>query len=876
MDVYSPRDRDLMIRTIIGEANGQPEDGQAAVAHVIQNRIKGGWGKSPTEVVLAKGQFEPWSTRAGELLAIKQDSPQYQNTAKLVDGVLSGNVPDPTKGATYFLNPDIVNQRYGRLPGWATGNSTKIGGHAFYYGGREGTGGSPVAQNASTKTETAAPGASVTPEDIDETLAMLGLAKVNRPVVNPAVPAAPGAAPVQATPAAISDDVAETARMLGIDVRAKTAPAPVETPKPQPAPASRAVRPKPVLPPGTMADQMGEGMPIVGALINKAGAAAIAGLQPVEDYLKGDNYGDTFSQRYENNLSAITNRHKEYVDKNPVQAIAANLIGGMALMGPLAGTKIGGTLLGNYGPSFGSKVVTGLAGGAGIGTTDAALRDESIKTGAMIGGAGGALGPVVSSATRGATNFVTNNLLPRTGALKEVPNNTVTRLVNALEGETPASLREAKERMGPAGYLSDLTPGTTDLAGGVADLAGPGRHVVRQAYSQRAAEHGPRVKASLDKAMGGPAANVEDLKKYHVEQRSLAADPLYAQWRDSQVVPTKEIKELLPRLEKAGAFDMAEELSGISGRPINKKFFTPGADKDFPTTESWDYVKRGLDRRIDQAYRAGDNTLGRELVKLKNEMIDEIGKTDAGKVWKQARAAFAERSQLIDQIEAGKDTFLGGRNGISADQLREELKGLSAPELQARIIGARSAAEDVIGATMNGDSTLRNKMLAPNNVKKMELLLGKDKADELVRAMEQERYLANQHSNVIGNQNTGASNMSRKERVEALKPEASHPWNPDITQPLSFIPPGVREQFRPSNIAGAWRGQNNENAMNALSKILTTPAGPDLDRLLRSLRREGTKRSIVDMRAAGAGNALGGLIAGPGATTARRQYFPAQ
>ena len=40
-----PADRDMMIRTIAGEAGNQPPLGQAAVAHVIMNRVAdGGYG----------------------------------------------------------------------------------------------------------------------------------------------------------------------------------------------------------------------------------------------------------------------------------------------------------------------------------------------------------------------------------------------------------------------------------------------------------------------------------------------------------------------------------------------------------------------------------------------------------------------------------------------------------------------------------------------------------------------------------------------------------------------------------------------------------------------------------------------------------------
>lgn len=139
---FSPKDRDYLIRTVIGEAANQPRQGKAAVAHTIFNRRNTGrWGDSVQDVVLAKNQFEPWGTRADELYSISPESEVYQQTGQLVDKVAAGHIPDPTKGGLYFLNPEIVRQRRGgSLPNWAQNETASIGQHTFYRGpGKEGT-----------------------------------------------------------------------------------------------------------------------------------------------------------------------------------------------------------------------------------------------------------------------------------------------------------------------------------------------------------------------------------------------------------------------------------------------------------------------------------------------------------------------------------------------------------------------------------------------------------------------------------------------------------------------------------------------------------------------------------------------------------------
>src|SRR6516225_3135480 len=128
-------DRDYPIRTIAFEASGEPAIAKIAVAYVVLNRKKSGkWGDSIKTVVTQPGQFEPWSTRRREIEELSPNDPRYQSAAAIADAVLSGQAPDPTAGATHFLNPTIVRQRRGgALPSWASGEGLPIGSQTFYF-----------------------------------------------------------------------------------------------------------------------------------------------------------------------------------------------------------------------------------------------------------------------------------------------------------------------------------------------------------------------------------------------------------------------------------------------------------------------------------------------------------------------------------------------------------------------------------------------------------------------------------------------------------------------------------------------------------------------------------------------------------------------
>src|SRR6266481_3950918 len=99
MSEISPTDRDLAVRTMIGEASNQSDEGLSAVGHVILNRSRNA-GITPTDVVLAPGQFEPWGSRSRELMSYSSQSEEYKRAAKVFDDAASGASDDPTGGAT--------------------------------------------------------------------------------------------------------------------------------------------------------------------------------------------------------------------------------------------------------------------------------------------------------------------------------------------------------------------------------------------------------------------------------------------------------------------------------------------------------------------------------------------------------------------------------------------------------------------------------------------------------------------------------------------------------------------------------------------------------------------------------------------------------
>lgn len=136
--VFQASDRDIAIRTIIGEAANEGVEGWAAVAHNLRNRVSDSrYPDTLKGVALQPLQYSAWNEKnnGGNHLVDKYKAGDklYESVGKIVDGVMSGQIKDKTNGAVnYYANGTISPPRW-----WASkvkeagGTYKQIGGHRF-------------------------------------------------------------------------------------------------------------------------------------------------------------------------------------------------------------------------------------------------------------------------------------------------------------------------------------------------------------------------------------------------------------------------------------------------------------------------------------------------------------------------------------------------------------------------------------------------------------------------------------------------------------------------------------------------------------------------------------------------------------------------
>lgn len=126
----SENDRDTLVRTLFGEARGEPEAGQIAVVHVIRNRVMARQTNAALEC-LRPWQFSAWN--AGDpnlprLLALQPTDPRYVRLGEVVDR--AWKLPDTVEGARHYYAKTMP-----KAPAWARHPKARkvatIGGHIF-------------------------------------------------------------------------------------------------------------------------------------------------------------------------------------------------------------------------------------------------------------------------------------------------------------------------------------------------------------------------------------------------------------------------------------------------------------------------------------------------------------------------------------------------------------------------------------------------------------------------------------------------------------------------------------------------------------------------------------------------------------------------
>lgn len=732
----APAHRDLAIRTIYGEAANEPDEGQAAVAAVIKNRMQAGryGGDSIPGVVLAKNQFEPWGNTdaRSRMMALKQDDPRYQKIGGIVDQMFGGQMEDPTGGATHFVAP-AAQAALGRpMPSWAQGEGQAIGRHTFF--APEGR----VQQPGNWWSNDPMAGQPQQPAPVQHNTEGLS-DRVAREGLSPQVPQISG-------PGAFMTGVKQGASANFSDELSG---------------AYAAGSPVMGLPEGARPRVFGMDF----------ATPAIGAARVGYDYLTGKR-GDA-TKTYEDARDKAREEIKAAEAQHPGLTLAGNLAGGVAV--PLGRAAQGATLAQRAAQGAKVGAVYGSASGVGAGE-DTTGR---VIGGVVGGGLGGILGAAAPVAIEGAVRGARSAAAPIANAIRGIrdPEGEAARRVTlsvqrditadpaASSRLTPAEFAASYQSGGPATIMDIGGETTRALARSASNTSPEGRQILNQSINDRFEGQAGRVTNWLNDTFNFPNVNAQQQAIDHLA--STVNKPAYARayQQGDKPIWSPELQRLVGSPDVVAAMKNAAEkgksraiVDGFGGfnssvqiSPSGVVQFTSGKNgvPTYPNLQFWDYTKRALDDQAKSLARAGNDSQAGVVKQLAFKLRSELDSHVPN--YAQARAGAAHFFGAENALEAGQNFVAQNFQNAAA---RQQLAKMSPLERQLFQDGFVSRYIDTLNKVGDRRSVLNQVASSPAAREKLDIALGPQRAKELEAGLRTEGIMDLARKAVQGNSTT--------------------------------------------------------------------------------------------------------------------------
>lgn len=507
---------------------------------------------------------------------------------------------------------------------------------------------------------------------------------------------------------------------------------------------------------------------------------ALAGIYALGAMVPG---GRSPSGAFQQELARLEQRRREYEAVNKGQAGVATGTG--IVLNPL--NFVGGEFIAAA-PSFGGRALRAGMIGGGAGTVAGGLSTEGDAVDRAIGaGFGGAVGSLLGSVGQPGAELL------GFGARKGVEGGRAVyhTLVNQAQARKNPSL-QADKLIARALMQDKMTPGQPLPGQGFVNMGGENLTALGRQATVAPGEGRTIAREFFDEQMAGQADRAADALRglsergYYGTLESLdatrrrAAGALYqaAYARPAVDVWTPRIAELMERPSMRAAYQRAARIAAEEGRnptdlgltfnEAGDPVFLAGArNGQIPSTQTLDYVKRGLDDvmqaqprdpatgRIitDEATRAIDNTR-REFVGILREQNPE---------YRAALDAWAGPSHSIEIMNLGRDMFK--KTGDPADMIRR-FRNLPEADREYARVGFMREALNRIGNVSDGGSVYQALFNTQNKRAIMETMFPDRRAFEaFARQMNAERQMVNANRTIMGGSPTS--------RIDAEKADAA-------------------------------------------------------------------------------------------------------
>jgi hypothetical protein len=497
-----------------------------------------------------------------------------------------------------------------------------------------------------------------------------------------------------------------------------------------------------------------------------------------------------------------------------VEKVTGPIYNSKTMQGQYAGAVTEGVTGALLGPgSLLAKALMGAASGAGGQAAGQATQGEWYSPiaqigGGLIGGIGaGGIGKGIEAirnrgAAVGAGQQIGNAL--GTGPVKAAAVRRVAENI-ADEGITPQSAAARQSALGPEAMLLDLGGQLQGRAEAMALNPGKSQKLVLDAVTGRTGEFGSgtaaRVKNDLDTYLG-PSKNVVQTLDAVDAAVQKQAKPAY--------------EKVMADYQKVGVPENITERPAIQQAMSSAKSIAANYGEKLPDTPSqglryWDYVKKGLDQRINTMMRSGMDDLSSAqkadlggLMNAKAALVYHLDTVTNG-AYADARKIASTKPELHEAMDFGRSIF---NSKLLPEEVAAHVNDMSIPAQSMARVGARRELERVLESVRNEGAKARSFLDTNNNKQKIAELFGPQAADAIERRIAAENQFQSATQQISANSRTATRNVMAKD----TETPGNVGFNPTIL--------GVLERpFRAGLAYSAEHGM--KNTREGISQILT-------------------------------------------------------
>jgi hypothetical protein len=551
---------------------------------------------------------------------------------------------------------------------------------------------------------------------------------------------------------------------------------------------------------------------------------------------------------YEPELEQVQSEYGKYSAENPSSSTALEFAGGAlpAVFVPEVTLPkiLGSAATGAYKRGMGLGALQGAIAGAG--NAKEGERTLGAEYGAASGAALGAAIPALTRSGGAAINWLRERLAPTDSYIE---NRALGKVAGAIKEDelTPSNINRTvmyDQARGIPSTIANASPSLVDLADTVAQRSGPSGRLVDQVLGEQKAGARERVyqRARNEISSGNYYEDAERL----ADDLSAKAKPLYDAAYEHGIVDDSVINELLNSPRFKSAFREGKQIAKdrqtvarargedpseyqlvdvynsdpITGTPI----------RTLPDVRTLDYIKKGIDSKIDTLFKAGKKTDALNLKDMRNELLNRLD--DIVPAYKTARREYAGDKEVINAMEKGYKDF----PHLDHEEVQSMVEKMSNAEKEAFKTGVVRNIHSIVMDPSNNMNAAAKVIQSPETQKSLSVLFDSPAHFDLFKsAMLREAQLYDQANRIMGGSQTGRRTQAR-ERFEQ---------GPDVSGVIADAArSGFRESLMNLGLGAIRSAQMPDKVAHKVSELLMSKDPHEVAAAVKALEQYNAKAKL--------------------------------